>query len=154
MQDISWWNSTPTVFDVLNSTIFVICYENIKFNFKKWIPEQKFSWGMSNQGWLYCCIIAILLYIKFFFQFLIWKHLNDFKRRLFNLGVNISLNSWAFVVCCESERVMTGPKWGRNYKLNVFEVHVPSNICIIQSAKALILEYIVMQTEAINDDRF
>ena len=64
MQDISWWISTPTVFVVLNSSMFVICYENIKCG-KKWIQNKVFSWGMSNQRCLYCCIIAILLYGKF-----------------------------------------------------------------------------------------
>lgn len=55
--------------------------------------------------------------------------------------------SWAD----EPERIMSGHSRGRNR--NVFGVQVPSNICIIQSAKAHILEYIAMQTQAIDDDR-
>ena len=35
----------------------------------------------------------------------------------------------------------------------MFGVQIESKICILQSAKAHILEYIAMQTEAIDDDR-
>ena len=38
-------------------------------------------------------------------------------------------------------------------KRNVFGSQVESKIRILQSAKAHILEYIAMQTEAIDDDR-
>jgi hypothetical protein len=51
----------------------------------------------------------------------------------------------------ESERTMTGAcRWR---KRNVFGVQVESKIRILQSAKTHILEYIAMQTEAIDDDR-
>ena len=55
--------------------------------------------------------------------------------------------SWAD----EPERTLTGVSRWR--KRSVFGMMVESKIRILQSAKAHILEYIAMQTKAIDDDR-
>jgi hypothetical protein len=66
-------------------------------------------------------------------------------------------HSWVEKEACifswmdESERTMTGAcRWR---KRNVLGIQVESKIRILQSAKPHILEYIAMQTEAIDDDR-
>ena len=66
-------------------------------------------------------------------------------------------HSWVEKEACifswmdESERTMTGAcRWR---KRNVLGIQVESKIRILQSAKPHVLEYIAMQTEAIDDDR-
>jgi len=60
-------------------------------------------------------------------------------------------NRHAFSWMDEPERTMAGAcRWR---KRNVFGMQVEGKIRILHSAKIHILEYIAMQTEAIDDDR-